>query len=112
MKFNTRITKQPRKKRKALYQAPLHVKAKLFNARLSDTLKTQLKKNTLKLKKGFKVKIITGKNKKAEGKITSIDYKKSRVFVDTNKTKNARGKEKFVGIHPSNLLILETVEKK
>ncbi len=112
MKFDKNVTKQPRKKRKHMYNASLHEKAKLINARVSDALQTQLKKKTMRVKKGYKVKVLRGKFKKTEGKVVSVDYKKSRVFIDSAKSKSARGKEKSVGIHPSNLLIIDNSSDK
>ncbi len=38
--------------------------------------------STLKIKKGDTVKVITGKDNGAEGKVTSIDRKKGRVIVE------------------------------
>ncbi|VVB70764.1 50S ribosomal protein L24 [uncultured archaeon] len=112
MKFNKNITSQPRKKRRNLYHASLHERAKLVKSHISEALQAQLKKKTMTVKKGFKVKILRGKFKKTEGKVVSVDYKKTRVFVDSAKAKSAKGKEKSVGIHPSKLLIIEVSSEK
>jgi len=37
---------------------------------------------TLKIKKGDTVKVITGKDRDAEGKVVSVDAKKGRVIVE------------------------------
>ena len=49
-------SEQPRKQRKARYQAPLHVKTKYLNAPLSAALKEKYKKKTLRVIKGIRLK--------------------------------------------------------
>ena len=73
------------------------------------------------IKKGDKVKILTGKDKKKEGEVIEIDRKKKRAKVKginivkkhVKTTKEKKGgivsKENF--IHLSNLMIVETKKK-
>tara|TARA_B100001778_G_C18424548_1_gene554865 strand:+ start:462 stop:701 length:240 start_codon:yes stop_codon:yes gene_type:complete len=73
------------------------------------------------IKKGIKVKILTGKDKKKEGEVIEIDRKKQRAKVKginivkkhIKTTKEKKGgivsKENF--IHLSNLIILEDKKK-
>ena len=73
------------------------------------------------IKKGDKVKILTGKDKKKEGEVIEIDRKNNRAKVKgvnivkkhLKTTKEKKGgiisKENF--IHMSNLKSLETIDK-
>ena len=73
------------------------------------------------IKKGFKVKILSGKDKKKEGEVIEIDKKNFRAKVKginivkkhVKTTKEKKGgiisKENF--IHISNLLIIEDSKK-
>ena len=45
-------SKQPRKQRKARYNAPAHLRGKFISAPLSPALRTQYKKRTLRVVKG------------------------------------------------------------
>jgi large subunit ribosomal protein L24 len=56
-------SKKPSKQRKAMYQAPLHRKHKLFSAHLSKELRKQWNKRSLPVRKGDEVKIMRGKFK-------------------------------------------------
>ncbi len=99
-------SKKPRKQRKLLYQAPLHKRKKFLASRLSKELTKQLKRRSLTLRKGDEVKIVRGKFKKTIGKITKINLKKSKVYIEGVKRKKISGQEVQVPIHPSNLIIL------
>ena len=73
------------------------------------------------IKKGFKVKILTGKDKNKEGEVIEIDRKNTRAKIKginivkkhVKTTKEKKGgiisKENFV--HLSNLMSLETKKK-
>lgn len=74
-------------------------------------LRASLKKRSLPVRKGDKVKVLRGKFKKKEGKVVSVDLKKSRVFVEGCVLKKQGGKEVLAAIHPSNLLIVELVKR-
>ena len=100
-------SKKPRKQRKYIYNAPLHIKRRMMAAPLSEELKKEYKINALPVRKGDTVKIMRGDFKGQVGKITKVMVKKMRVHVDIAKRKNLKGEEKFIPIHPSNLMILE-----
>jgi len=73
-------TLQPRKQRKFLYTAPLHLRRKLLAGHLSKELKQRYKIRSFPLRKGDEVEIMRGKFKKKHGKITRVDYKYYQVF--------------------------------
>lgn len=109
MKITKKVSKQPRKKHKQLANLPLHRRRKLFSARLSDALRKETKKRNVPLRKGDKAKVMRGKFSGKEGKIVGVNLKKLRVFVEGISKKKPNGKEKFIPLQPSNLMITELV---
>jgi large subunit ribosomal protein L24 len=103
------MSKRPSKQRKALYQAPLHKRQKLVAAHLSKELRKQWKRRSLPVRKGDEVKVMTGKFYGTIGKVSKVDLKGLKVYVDNVKRKKVSGEEVHVPIHPSNLLILNPV---
>jgi len=102
-------SKKPKKQRKALYKAPLHKKHKLLSAHLSKDLIKRWKKRSLPVRNGDEVKVMRGRFKGTIGKITRVDLKKLKVYIENVKRKKVSGEEVHVPIHPSNLLILNPV---
>jgi large subunit ribosomal protein L24 len=101
------MSKQPRKQRKALYNAPLHVRRNIMSATLSKDLKEDLKTKSLAIKTGDTVKITRGEFKDHEGKVDSIDSKNYKVTVEGATISKPDGNAVFFPIHPSNLMIVE-----
>ena len=99
-------SKQPRKQRKALYQAPLHKRQKLVSAHLSKELREKLGKRSLPVRKGDEVKIMRGEFKGRTGKVIKVDLKKLRIYIDGITRKKSTGEEVHVPIHPSNVMII------
>lgn len=99
-------SKKPSKQRKAFYQAPLHKKHKFLAAHLSKELRNQWKKRSLPVRKGDEVKVMSGKFKGTTGKITKINLKKLKVYIDSVKRKKVSGEEVYIPIHPSKLMII------
>jgi large subunit ribosomal protein L24 len=102
-------SKKPGKQRKALYQAPLHRKHKLLSAHLAKELRKQIKRRSLPVRKGDEVKVMRGKFKGTTGKISKVDMKKLKVYIENVKRKKVSGEEVSVPIHPSKLLIVNPV---
>jgi len=96
----------PRKKRKFLYTAPLHARRKMMAAHLSKDLRTKYQTRSFPLRKGDEVEIQRGKFKKKKGKISAVNYKKYRVYVEGVTRKRTAGTEVQVAIHPSKVRIL------
>jgi len=100
-------SKKPRKQRKFLHKAPLHLRRKMISAHLSKELREQYKRRSLPLRKGDEVKVMRGEFKGSVGKVVKVDTKKYKVYVDTVKKKRSVGTEYLVPISPSNLMILK-----
>ncbi|MFH1056439.1 MAG: 50S ribosomal protein L24, partial [Candidatus Micrarchaeota archaeon] len=103
---------KPRKKRLALYNAPLHERQKLVAAHLSRELRKQLKKRSLPVRKGDRVFLLKGRFKKKQGLVARVDLENSEVFVEGIVLKTQRGKEKLAPMRASNLVLLELVARK
>ncbi len=99
-------SKKPRKQRKFLYKAPLHLRRKLISAHLSKELRQQFKRRSFPIRKGDEVEIMRGEFKKRIGKVVKVDYKNYRVYVEGITRKRTKGTEALIPIHPSNLRII------
>ncbi|MGC9058868.1 MAG: 50S ribosomal protein L24 [Candidatus Aenigmatarchaeota archaeon] len=100
-------SKKPRKQRKFLREAPLHIRRKIISAHLSKELREKYKRRSLPPRKGDEVKIMRGEFKGTIGKIVRIDTKNYKVYIDTAKKKRTVGTEYLVPISPSNLMIIK-----
>lgn len=103
------MTKKPNKQRKMLFGAPLHRKHKALSAHLARTLIEKYNKRSLPVRKGDEVKVMRGEHRGKTGKITRVDLKNTKVYIDSVKRKKVSGAEINVPLHPSNLLILTPV---
>jgi len=109
MKFwskHWKSSKKPRKQRKYVYHAPLHIRHKFLSAHLSKELREKYKKRSFPVRKGDEVQIMRGKFKKKTGKISRTDTNKIKVYIDGVTRKKVDGSEIQVPIHPSNLKII------
>lgn len=98
-------TTQPRKQRKRLYQAPAHIRYKHFSALLSPSLKTSHNIGSLPVRSGDTVRIMRGDRKGLEGKVTRVDRKNYRIFVEGVTREKVDGTTAFIPIHPSKVMI-------
>ena len=106
-KFSTHwaSSTQPRKQRKFIANAPLHVRHKFLSANLSKDLRKKYAKRNLPLRKGDEVLIMRGAFKKKKAKITSVDLKKTRVTLEGMQRAKKDGSKVNVFFHPSILQI-------
>jgi large subunit ribosomal protein L24 len=100
-------SKQPRKQVKYAANAPLHIKHKMLSSHLSTDLRKKHHKRSLPVRKGDKVKIMTGQFRGKEGKVSKVMTKRSRVYVEGIELIKKDGTKVFYPIHPSNLVITE-----
>lgn len=99
-------SKQPRKQRKFLYNAPLHLRRKMMAAHLSKELREKYKRRSFPVRKGDEVIIMRGKFRGKRGKIVKVDYKNYRVYIEGVTIKKTDGTEKLFPIHPSKVMIV------
>lgn len=100
-------SKQPRKQRKFLYNAPLHVKKKFVQANLSKDLQEKSKRRSFGVKVGDKVRLVRGQFKGKTGKVEKVDIKATKIFVAGIEAIKKDGSKVAYPIHPSNLIIEE-----
>ena len=102
-------SKQARKKRKYLANAPLHLRHKLMSANLSKELRKKYGRRSFPVRKNDIVNIMRGKFKKKTGKINNIDLKKLRVSIENIQNQKKDGTKVNVYFKPSNLQIQELI---
>jgi len=107
-----RASAQPRKQRLFRYRAPLHLRGKFLHATLSEELRKKLKKRSLRVRKGDRVRIMRGDFKGLEGEVLSVDTKKGRIRVQGASIRKADGTEVPMPIHASNVMIIKLAEDK
>jgi len=108
-KFSTawKSSKQPRKQRKYVAQAPLHIKKRFVSVNLSKDLRKKHGKRNLPVKKEDVVKVMRGKFKKKQGKVLSVKLKTQKIIVEGIQVKKLDGSKVNVNLRPSNLQIIE-----
>jgi len=95
----------PGKQRKKLFNAPVHIRHKLMAAPLSSELAASKGAKTLPVKKGDTVRIMRGDNKGFEGKVSRIDLKAYRIYLEGLTREKVDGTNIFLAVHPSKVQI-------
>jgi len=103
--MQTNRIKNPRKQRKMLYNAPAHKRHKLMAAPLSKELATSKGAKTLPVRKGDTVRIQRGDHKGFEGKVSRVDLKEYRIYLEGLTREKTDGTNIFLPIHPSKVQI-------
>lgn len=102
-----RASKSPRKQRKYRYNAPLHLKRKFLASNLSKDLKKKHSKRSFIVRKGDKVKVEMGKFRDKIAKVNRVNISKQIVYLDGIDYTKKDGSKLPIGLHPSNLTIVE-----
>ncbi len=107
--FSTKwkASKQPRKQRKYRAKAGLHIKKKFVGVNLSKELRKKHEKRNIAVRKGDVVKVMRGKFKGKQGKITGVKLKISKVVIEGIQVKKMDGSKVDIKLQPSNLQIIE-----
>jgi large subunit ribosomal protein L24 len=101
----TKPVKDPRKQRKRLYNAPAHLRRKFMAAPLSPELVSSKGAKTLPVRKGDTVRVMRGDHIGFEGKISRVDLKRYRIFLEGLTREKVDGTNIFVSVHPSKVMI-------
>lgn len=96
---------KPRKQRKMLYNAPLHMKRKWIASHLSENLLLKYDKRSIPVITGDEVEVMRGSFKGHKDKISRILVKKQVVEIEGITTAKADGTKIAKPMHASNLLI-------
>lgn len=102
-------SKKPSKQRKLLFQSPLHKRHKLLSAHLAKDLRVRWKRRSLSVRTGDEVKVMRGEFKGTVGKISKVNLKRLKVYIENVKRRKVSGGEVHVPVSPSNLLLLSPV---
>jgi len=100
-------SKQPRKQRKARYNAPHHQRGSLMHASLSKDLREQYKKRSARVIHGDTVRVMRGAFAGHEGIIDIVLMKKLQIVVDGVIVKKTDGTEVPRPVDPSNVMIVK-----
>lgn len=98
-------SKQPRKQRKFLANAPLHTKHKFLNAALSKELRKKHGKRSFPLRKGDEVLVMRGAFKKKKAKVVFVNLKRTKISLENIQRAKKDGTKVNVWFHPSALQI-------
>ena len=99
-------SKKPRKQRKYVYHAPSHIRHKFLSAHLSNELKQKYNRRSFPIRKGDEVGVMKGSYKKKTGKVSRVNTKKIKVYIDGITRKKVDGSEVQVPFSPSRLKII------
>ena len=98
---------QPRKQRKARYNAPAHARGKHLSASLSKDLREKVGTRTLPLRSGDKVRVLRGDFKEHEGEVLTVDYSSYKITIEDVTLSKPDGTATFLPVDPSNVMIIE-----
>jgi len=101
----TNRVKNPGKQRKRLFNAPAHIRHKHMAAPLSRELAASKGAKTLPVRKGDTVRIQRGDNKGFEGKVSRVDLKAYRIYMEGLTREKVDGTNIFIAVHPSKVQI-------
>lgn len=99
------LSSKPSKQRAALYNIHANRRRRILSASLSTELKINQGRNSYPVRKGDTVKILRGDFAGIEGKITKIDTKRQRLFVEGVSREKVAGTSENVSIHSSKVTI-------
>jgi large subunit ribosomal protein L24 len=105
MKKAVEKSKQPRKQRKARYNAPLHTRHKFLSAPLSEELQGKFGRRSIPVRKGDTVRVMRGDDVGKEGKVRSVDLRKGQITMEGIVVARSDLSEVPRPIQPSNVLI-------
>lgn len=100
-------SKKARKQRKALYNAPLHVRSSMICSHLDDPLRKEYAQRAVRVVKGDTVKVMRGDEDilGLEGKVQEVDTKSGRIVVEGVTIAKADGTQTARPVHASKVMI-------
>ncbi|MBN2141701.1 50S ribosomal protein L24 [Candidatus Woesearchaeota archaeon] len=102
-------SKAPRKQRKYRHNAPLHTRTSFMNTMLSKDLAKKYGVGRIRVRSGDKVKVMRGKYRKTEGKVDTLNIKKSTVTITGIERSKKDGSKAMIPLQVSNLMIVDLV---
>lgn len=102
-----KASKKPRKQRKYTFNLKLHIRRYLLSALLSRELREKYGRRNIPVRSGDKVKVLRGQFKKKTGKVSSVDLKKTKLYIEGIENIKKDGSKAPYPIHASNVMITE-----
>jgi large subunit ribosomal protein L24 len=102
---DTKRVKNPKKQRKRFFNAPAHIRHKSMAAPLSHELTASRGAKTLPVRRGDTILIKRGDHKGFEGKVSRVDLKAFRIYVEGLTREKVDGTNIFLPVHPSKVEI-------
>ncbi|MBZ3936266.1 50S ribosomal protein L24 [Methanimicrococcus blatticola] len=100
-----KTSKQPRKQRKARYNAPLHMRQKFMGARLNSDLSVKYNTRSAHVIVGDTVTVMRGDYKGVSGKVEKVDLQTGTIHVSGVVSTKVNGEEVPRPIYPSVVMI-------
>ncbi|KAL7283350.1 hypothetical protein ACG7TL_002779 [Trametes sanguinea] len=112
------VSSSRRKSRKAHFSAPSSVRRKIMSSSLSKELRAKYnvlhgqacnstkQTRSIPIRKDDEVRIVRGKYKGREGKVTQVYRKKWVIHVDRVQRDKSNGASVPIGIHPSKVVVI------
>ncbi|RJS87060.1 50S ribosomal protein L24 [Candidatus Bathyarchaeota archaeon] len=97
--------RKPSTVRKRWFNAPLHRRRKYLSAPLSPELRAEYGTRSLPVRKGDTVVILKGDWKMKEGKVTRVDTKRMRIYIEGLTRERMDGSTVPIPIRPWNVMI-------
>jgi large subunit ribosomal protein L24 len=101
----TKLSTQPRKERKALYNAPVHERRARIASHLDEPLLLKYNTRSATLRVGDTVRVMRGEYAGTSGKVLEVNTRSGKVTVDGVTVTKADATQKPRAIDPSNLVI-------
>ncbi|HOI58159.1 MULTISPECIES: 50S ribosomal protein L24 [unclassified Methanoculleus] len=99
------VSKQPRKQRKARYNAPNHTRGRFLSAPLAPELRGKYNTRRTRVVKGDTVKVLRGDFAGDEGVVDAVDMQMCRLVVHGVMVTKSDGTEVPRPVDPSNVQI-------
>jgi large subunit ribosomal protein L24 len=99
------VSIQARKQRKARANAPLHERRKAIAAHLSKELREKYNRRAITVRKGDTVKVMRGSFKGHTEKVSDVDTKAYKIYIEGLTLSKSDGKKVAKPIDPSNVIL-------
>lgn len=106
MKKNAKLTQQPSKQRKQLYNSALHKRRKFLTAPLAPALAEKEGIKNLIVRKGDTVRILKGSFRGIEGEVSNVDYKNMLLTIEGVTFEKSDGSSQHFPVKASNCEII------
>lgn len=97
--------RKPSTVRRRWFNAPLHRRRKYLSAPLSPELRAEYGIRSLPVRKGDTVVVLKGDWKMKEGKVTRVDTKRMRIYIEGLTRERMDGSTVPIPIRPWNVMI-------